>query len=167
MFQKWSGIGAESFDKVPTRVAYVRDTRNIKSWGFFVDIGDRDSEIKEYFKLNLDPRYREYDAITNQDAKRCFRDYLICIHDHVAGFFRRIYPQWAEMPVEWIFSVPTTWKHAGMIRELQSIMEEAGFGKDGQHHTCAVTLTEAEAAAVSGAQQLLKVGLTPFQVERS
>lgn len=63
------------------------------------------------------------------------------------------------MNVEWNFSVPTTWKNAGLVNELQSIMRDAGFGRDGDQHACVVTLTEAEAAAISGAQQHIRVGV--------
>ena len=95
--------------------------------------------------------------MTHIEAKRYYRDYLRCIHDHIARFFQPRYPQWATMHVEWNFSVPTTWKNAELVRELQSIMEAAGFGKDGQNHSCLVTLTEAEAAAICGAGQQLQI----------
>lgn len=113
--------------------------------------------VCDYFKLHLDPSYREYEGITRAEAKQWYRDYLACIHDHVARFFQNSYPEWDAMRVEWNFSVPTTWKHAGLVNELRPIMKDAGFGRDGPKHSCFVTLTEAEAAAISGAQQQIKV----------
>jgi hypothetical protein len=142
------------FNKTPSRLAYARGTSNVKSWGVFVEVGESSTELREYFKLHLDPDYHEFrDNIPQEDAVRYYRDYLSCVHGHIARFFQKTSPRWTEMRVEWDFSVPTTWKNAGMIRELTSIMREAGFGRDGPHHSCMVTLTEAEAAAVSAARQ--------------
>jgi len=124
----------------------------------FVDVEDSSTDVREYFKLLLDPEYQSgFQDITHEDAKRFYRDYLTCLHDYLARFFQSRYPQWATMLVEWSFSMPTTWKNASVVRMLQHIIEEAGFGRDGQHHICRVTLTEAEAAAISGATQYFKV----------
>lgn len=126
----------------------------------FVDLEDRSVNVKEYFKLQLDPEYRDdFHDLTNEDARRFYHDYLICLHDHVARFFSNRYPQWATMHVEWNFSVPTTWKDPGLVRSLMDIMQVAGFGKDGKYHVCKVTLTEAEAAAIYGARQYFQVDL--------
>ncbi|KIW32228.1 uncharacterized protein PV07_03788 [Cladophialophora immunda] len=155
-FQSWTTIAAELFNKAPSRLAYNHGTANIKSWGFFVDVADRATDIKEYFKLHLDPEYGEWKHLSHQDARRFYLDYMRCVHDHIARYFQSRYPQWATMRVEWNFSVPTTWKHAGMVRELLAILKLAGFGRDGQYHSSVVTLTEAEAAAVCVAKQMLK-----------
>jgi hypothetical protein len=156
-FQNWTTIASELFNKTPSRLAYTHGTGNIKSWGFYVEIGDNTTDIKEYFKLHLDPEYGEWKYLSHQDARRFYRDYMTCLHSHIAGYFQSRYPQWATMRVEWNFSVPTTWKHAGMVRDLLAILKLSGFGRDGQYHSCVVTLTEAEAAAVSAAKQMLKV----------
>lgn len=132
----------------------------MKSWGFDVEPGDDSVDIREYFKLHLDPNYQEYQEISHGEAKQWYRDYLACVHDHLARFFQTRYPQWATMRVEWNFSVPTTWKNAGLINDLQSLMQDAGFGRDGQQHSCVVTLTEAEAAAISAAQQHIRVRIS-------
>lgn len=124
----------------------------------FVDLDDRSADVKEYFKLQLDPEYQDdFHDIAHEVAKRFYRDYLTCLHDHVARFFQSRYPQWATMHVEWNFSVPTTWKNPGLVHILADVMRTAGFGRDGRHHVCVVTLTEAEAAAVYGANQFLRV----------
>jgi len=157
-FQNWSNIIAEVYNKTPSRISYSQTTGAIANWGMFVDVEDRSADVSEYFKLQLDPEYQsEFQDITHEDAKRFYRDYLTCLHDHVARFFQSRYPQWATMHVEWNFSVPTTWKNAGVVRMLQDIIQVAGFGQDGRNHICKVTLTEAEAAAISGATQHFKV----------
>ncbi|KAI1611880.1 hypothetical protein EDD37DRAFT_651436 [Exophiala viscosa] len=156
VFQNWSTIASEVFNKTPSRLAYDRGTKHVRSWGLSVDIVDPSIEIKEYFKLNLDPEYGDFQELSHRDARRFYLDYMRCVHDHLAGFFEQRFAGWATMRVEWNFSVPTTWKHAGMIRDLLSMIRQAGFGTDGKQHTCEVTLTEAEAAAVSVAGQMLQ-----------
>jgi hypothetical protein len=157
-FQNWSNIAAEVYNKTPSRLAYARDSPAVQAWGYFVDLSSKSFDLKEYFKLYLDPEYHdEYQDMDHQTAMRLYRDYLTCIHTHIARFFQNRFPQWATMGVEWNFSVPTTWKNAGMVNSLLAVIKEAGFGKDGPQHTCLVTLTEAEAAAVYGAAQRLQV----------
>jgi hypothetical protein len=156
-FQAWSHLGHEAWNKTPSRLAYVSATGAIKDWGYFVDINDKsvNVDIKEHFKLQLDPTYQDdFQDITHEDAKRFYRDYLTCVHDHIARYFRRILPQWATMCVEWSFSVPTTWRNPGLMPRLLEIMKAAGFGGDGKNHTCMITLTEAEAAAITVTDQL-------------
>ncbi|KAH0844994.1 hypothetical protein Z517_00879 [Fonsecaea pedrosoi CBS 271.37] len=155
-FQSWTTIASELFNKAPSRLAYDHGTANIKSWGFFADVADKTVDIKEYFKLHLDPEYGEWKLLSHQDARRYYLDYMRCVHDHIARYFQTRYAQWATMRVEWNFSVPTTWKHAGMVRDLLEILKLAGFGRDGPYHSSVVTLTEAEAAAVCVAKQMLK-----------
>ena len=120
------------------------------------------SDLKEYFKLYLDPEYHdEYLDMPHTDAKRFFRDFLTCVHDHVAHYFQSRLPQWTSQTVEWVFSVPTTWRNPGNIYSLERLIGAAGFGKDGPNHSCKITLTEAEAAAISVARQQLKVCSRP------
>ena len=42
------------------------------------------ADLEECFKLYLDPEYHnEYQHLTHADAKRYYRDYLTCIHNHI------------------------------------------------------------------------------------
>lgn len=135
---------------MPSRVAYSLQTQKLKGWGFNCDAEDPDADIQEYFKLYLDPEYHDdYDGVSNADAKRYYRDYLSLIHAHVARFFYERMPNFASMAVEFIFSVPTTWRNPALINDLEVIIREAGFGRDGPRHIAHITLTEAEAAAVN------------------
>jgi hypothetical protein len=157
-FQQWGAIVGEIANKVPSRVSYSRQTGQLVTWGFLCEPDDTTSDLKEYFKLYLDPEYNdEYQDLSHADAKRFFRDLLTCVHDHVAQYFQSRLPQWSSQTVEWVFSVPTTWHNPGNIYSLESLIRAAGFGKDGPNHTCKITLTEAEAAAISVARQQLKV----------
>lgn len=141
---------SEVANKVPSRIAYSTRTGGIRSWGFNCDFDDQESEIQEFFKLYLDPEYHDdYDGITNADARRCYRDYLSSIHVHILGFFNARFPDFPSMTVEFIFSVPTTWRNPALIHDLEIIIREAGFGRDGPRHMAKITLTEAEAAAVN------------------
>jgi hypothetical protein len=116
------------------------------------------TDLKEYFKLYLDPEYHdEYQHLTHADAKRYYRDYLTCIHNHIVQWFVNRFPQWTAQCVEWVFSVPTTWRNPGTIHTLESLIRAAGFGQDGSKHSCKITLTEAEAAAICVSKQNLEV----------
>lgn len=55
---------------------------------------------------------------------------------------------WQALVVEFIFSVPTTWRNQEIINAFKKCIRDAGFGVEGQHHTATVELTESEAAAV-------------------
>lgn len=141
---------SEVANKVPSRVAYSLRSQKLKGWGFNCDADDPDSDIQEYFKLYLDPDYHDdYDGVSNVEAKRYYKDYLSLIHAHVAKFFYERMPNFASMTVEFIFSVPTTWRNPALINDLEVIIREAGFGRDGPRHIAHITLTEAEAAAVN------------------
>ncbi|PPJ61260.1 hypothetical protein CBER1_10939 [Cercospora berteroae] len=59
--------------------------------------------------------------------------------------------------VEWVFSIPTTWKDPSMIAGIESMIKDAGYGKE-LHHKVAISLTEAEAAAVYVSKQSMQRG---------
>ena len=149
-FQQWGSIVSEVANKVPSRLAYSNRTRTLVGWGFNCDFDDPDSDIQEFFKLWLDPDYQDtYHGVTHEDAKKYYRDYLSLIHHHVVGFFSSRFPSFQQMGVEFIFSVPTTWRNPALINSLEVTIRESGFGNDGPRHSAKITLTEAEAAAVN------------------
>ncbi len=159
--QHWPGkMINELANKVPTLLAYDSEhSRSVKTWGFLCDQEDDNSDIKEFFKLHLDPRYRDErsDAPQLEDARRWFQDYLRCIHNHIEETFSDSFPRWKLQKVEFIFSVPTTWKNPSMIAETEKLIKGAGFGDDGPHHRVNIGLTEAEAAAVYASKQQFQV----------
>lgn len=59
---------------------------------------------------------------------------------------------WDDAKIEYIFSVPTTWKPHPTVERFRAITEKAGFGKSPNHKSY-IGLTEAEAAAVYMAKE--------------
>jgi hypothetical protein len=55
---------------------------------------------------------------------------------------------WKNLTVEFIFSVPTTWRSMDVINAFKDAIRSAGFGTEGSGHSATVELTESEAAAV-------------------
>jgi hypothetical protein len=70
--------------------------------------------------------------------------------------------RWEDANIEFIFSVPTTWKTVPTVERFRSIIQRAGFGNH-PNHRADIGLTEAEAAAVHTALKfplLFKVLMT-------
>ena len=158
--QHWPGKLLNGLaNKVPTRLQYEQYTDQVKKWGFQCNYDEDGTDIKEFFKLHLDPNYKDPrpNAPKVEDARRWFRDYLRCIHDHLRQTFSDSFPMWTAQRTEFVFSVPTTWKHPCMVADLEAIIREAGFGSTGVEHRIRVGLTEAEAAAVYASQQQFEV----------
>ncbi|KAL5358279.1 hypothetical protein BJX96DRAFT_173296 [Aspergillus floccosus] len=149
--QRWPGrLLSELANKVPTSLVYGQDGKTVKDWGFGCDVEDNATEIKEFFKLHL-AKYNESDvagaAITRHDARRWFQDYISCIYRHTVKHFDDSIPGFREMRVEFIFSVPTTWKDVRMVEDLRKLIDKA-IERGAPKHWACIGLTEAEAAAV-------------------
>lgn len=142
----------ELANKVPTMVQYMPQSDVVKAWGFLCNQDSGAEDVEDCFKLHLDPDFKGYqspDAPTLQKARQWFQDFLQGVHDHIVDTF----PRWGAEKVEFIFSVPTTWKNPSMVAEIETLIRKAGFGKDGPEHRAGVGLTEAEAAAVYASKQ--------------
>ncbi|KAK5083734.1 hypothetical protein LTR05_006239 [Lithohypha guttulata] len=158
--QHWPGrLGHENRNKVATTIAYDSRTSKPASWGFLVDEDDPNLDIQQYFKLYLDPAHDDEfrNAPNLDDARRWYVDYLRCIHHAVCQHFDASYPRWRGKPIEFLFSVPTTWRNPGMIGELESLIRHAGFGERPEQKVV-ISLTEAEAAAVYASKQHYQSG---------
>ncbi|KAL4948541.1 hypothetical protein BDW69DRAFT_203477 [Aspergillus filifer] len=158
--QHWPGlVGSQIATKVPSHILYpsasnlIHDSNSIK-WGFQCEeVLSRPSsstthdskDIKQFFKLNLDPDFidKRPDAPTREQAMRYFTDYIGCVYRYVVDYFGRTLPRFEGMKVEFVFSVPTTWKDPRMVEELRGAVR-LGDTK----HRAVIGLTEAEAAAV-------------------
>ena len=142
-------------NKVPSKIAYSRSTGKVHSWGFYCPEDDPDVEVHELFKLNLDPAYVDpYEgAPSTLEARRWYLDYLRCIYSHVTQYFSNRVPGWESATVQFVFSVPTTWRNPKVVADIEAIVKKAGFGSGGTLHTARVTLNEAEAAAIAIARQ--------------
>lgn len=158
--QHWPGkMLNELSNKVPTRLQYNESTGEVVKWGFQLSNED-DVDVKDYFKLHLDPSYPDPrpEAHKVEDARRWFRDYLRCVYSHIRETFNDSFPRWGAQRTEFVFSVPTTWKNPRMIADTEAIIRSAGFGTDGPEHRVVIGLTEAEAAAVYASRQQFEVG---------
>jgi hypothetical protein len=149
---------SELANKVPSFIEYHGGSIEVKTWGFQCN---NQADFKEFFKLNLDPQYQDKrpDAPSTEDARLWYRDYLRCIHNHLLESFSSSFPRFNSRRVEFIFSVPTTWKSPSMIAEIEKLIESAGFGRDNPNHRASIGLTEAEAAAVYASRQHYEVRL--------
>ncbi|KAB8077963.1 hypothetical protein BDV29DRAFT_167418 [Aspergillus leporis] len=148
--QRWPGkLPGELANKVPTSIEYCSGPGNIQSWGFKCDPEVKGSDIKEFFKLHLAPQYRdEYrGGPTRQEAQRWFQDYILCVYQHVVSHFNNTIPHFGTRQVEFLFSVPTTWKDVRMVEETRGLLERVINTKTPRHRA-SIGLTEAEAAAV-------------------
>ena len=166
--QHWPGkMISELANKVPTRIQYEESSGEVKAWGFLCDQDSEDTDIREYFKLHLDPEYvdprTDMDVPTVDDARRYFQDFLRCLLDHVEDYFSNAFPRWKTLRTQFVFSVPTTWKNASMIAETEKIIRGAGYGRDGLNHRAGIGLTEAEGAAVYASQQQFEVSFRLFE----
>lgn len=154
--QHWPGkLHNELSNKVPTRLQYDQYTKQVKKWGFQCNHDEDGTDVKEFFKLHLDPNYDDQrpNAPKVEDARRWLRDYLRCIYNHVREIFSDSFPRWTAQRTEFVFSVPTTWNNPRMIADIEAIITDAGFGSAGAEHRTRIGLTEAEAAAVYASQQ--------------
>jgi len=61
--------------------------------------------------------------------------------------------QWGDAKIEFIFSVPTTWKPIPTVERFRKIISLSGFGSF-PTHIVSIGLTEAEAAAVHTARSM-------------
>lgn len=60
---------------------------------------------------------------------------------------------WEDAKIEYIFSVPTTWRPSPTVERFRQIIAAAGFGSY-PNHRATIGLTEAEAAAVHTARSM-------------
>lgn len=152
---------SELANKVPTMLQYEPKSMSVAGWGFLCDPDSEDPGFVECFKLHLDPSFQEDsrpDRPTTQRARKWYLDYLRGVHDYIAEVFSNDIPGWKIQKVEFVFSIPTTWKNPKMVAEMEQLLRSAGFGRDGIGHRANISLTEAEAAAVQASKQQYEKG---------
>lgn len=162
----WPGSSSKNEQKVHTCVVYNPD-ETLSSWGYLCE--DEDDALltgkhkREFFKIFLDQQTladAHQQGITQApasvaEASRLVADYLRKIYAHVkatvelhTGISHNHPGGWADLVVEFVFSVPTTWRSQEVINAFKGAIRGAGFGTEGARHTATVELTESEAAAV-------------------
>src|SRR5262249_15790077 len=103
---------------------------------------------------NFNDRYP--DRPSREEAIRYFEDFMRGIYTHIQEHFTATVSDWPTRKVEYLFSIPTTWKNPGLTDELKRWLKNPGFGTQSQHKV-EIAQTEAEAAAVYAAKQHFKV----------
>ncbi|KAK5125632.1 hypothetical protein LTR85_011906 [Meristemomyces frigidus] len=156
----WPGKASyETRNKVDTAVSYSVGTQVLQSWGFECDEDDETIELNKLFKLFLDPQYVDGSgcAPPHDEVQHWYRDYLTYLYHCVMRYFQDRIPRFASKNVEFVFSVPTTWKEPGMIADIERMIRAAGYGRQATQRVV-ISLTEAEAAAVYASKQQMQKG---------
>ncbi|PYI00603.1 hypothetical protein BO78DRAFT_329637 [Aspergillus sclerotiicarbonarius CBS 121057] len=145
--QRWPGkLPGELANKVPTCITY-RANSTVSHWGFQCELDSPEEELKEFFKLHLSPQHPRDGGPSLSEAQRWFQDYIRCLYRHVVLYFESTIPQFVSQRVEFLFSVPTTWKDVRMVEETRRLLAQV-IGVHNPNHRACIGLTEAEAAAV-------------------
>lgn len=166
--QRWPGrLPGELANKVPTCIEYDAQG-SVKSWGFQCDPEDKSSNIKEFFKLHLAPQYHDDypGGPSREQAQKWFQDYIQCVYRHTVSHFNNCIPNFVSRHVEFLFSVPTTWKDVRMVEETRRLLEKAISAKTPMHRV-SIGLTEAEAAAVYAGNEHYHVREAPIPAARA
>ncbi|KAK5698365.1 hypothetical protein LTR17_023739 [Elasticomyces elasticus] len=154
--QRWPGtFSATRYDKVKTAVCYDGNGGHLVSWGFLCDPDDESLDYWTHFKLYLDPMYKDPDenAPTHTEARKWFGDYLRSLYKYISKHLGdTVATHLGDMRVEFIFSIPTTWKNPSTHATIENLIKSAGFGS-ASNHRVEIMLTEAEAAAISASKQ--------------
>lgn len=158
----WPGCSTRNEQKVQTCLVYGKDEK-LSSWGFLCEEDDEtDSQRREFFKIFLDKMNLLEAQIKGlqgapesvEQAQMLVADYLRQVYIHVKSTIEHQtgvgpFTGWKDLAVEFVFSVPTTWRSFEVINTFKAAVKDAGFGTEGPNHTSTVELTESEAAAVA------------------
>lgn len=101
--QHWPGrLGHELRNKVDTVVSYDLETSALSSWGFLSNVEDERFEHNEFFKIYLDPTYKDSneDAPTTAEAQKWYEDYLRCIYRCIIRFFSDTLARFSDKRIE-------------------------------------------------------------------
>jgi len=92
-------------------------------------------------------QYRVLTTVSDMVSHR-YQDYFVFLYQYIESKLQMELPsRWEDARIEFIFSVPTTWKPHPTVERFRSITARAGFGRY-PNHKSTIGLTEAEAAAV-------------------
>lgn len=158
--QHWPGkLGHELRNKVDSAVSYNIESGDLVAWGFLCDPENEQYDHNELFKLYLDPAYQDTfgAAPSLAEAQKWFRDYLSQLRSCIVRQFEESTPHFDTKKIEYVFSVPTTWKNPAILADIERLINEAGFGR-GSKVKASIYLTEAEAAAVYISKQSMQYG---------
>lgn len=165
--QKWPGRSSAVENKVPTVLVYPKNSTTPSSWGFLSETSSEqmsdNKECKEWFKTFLDEdrllqarrdtKNQDVCPESIQEVERLYCDFFRFLYQTIQQKLKgELANRWEDANIEFIFSVPTTWKPVPTIERFRSTIERAGFGRY-PNHKVDIGLTEAEAAAVHTARE--------------
>ncbi|KAK5072461.1 hypothetical protein LTR64_005068 [Lithohypha guttulata] len=160
--QKWPrpiGTNPGQLDnKVTTAVGY--DGNNVLvNWGFVTGADGTAVTPEREFKLYIDPSFPDDHPTrpSHAEAIQFYTDYMTSLRQYIEVFFANTMSDFHQRNVEYLFSIPTTWKNPMITANLGRILSLAGFS-NGYNRRLEIYLTEAEAAAVNAAKQTFRVG---------
>ena len=162
VIQIWPGLESALANKVPTKVTFKAGKAGIHSWGFecppIEELG-RGMAVKDLFKFHLDPSFLKDSFESNpeaipgdiEDVKFWYSGFLGALYHHIVKYLRDVCKEdFDATKIEYIFSLPTSWKDKDrLVQSFRRIVEVAGFGDD-----VTMELTEGEASAVFTAKEL-------------
>ena len=160
--QKWPGRAQACENKVPTVLVYPHGSSKASSWGFLAESKTEQNPdfgtTREWFKTLLDRDFFEQEQVQHplgtpdsySEVEGWCRDYLGFLYESIklklSSELATI--SWDDAEIEFIFSVPTTWKHPA-VENFRHLIQQAGFGGTlNANHSVTIGLTEAEAAAI-------------------
>jgi hypothetical protein len=92
--------------------------------------------------------------LQSADQYHRYTDYFRYLYRTIEARLRgELASRWEDANIEFIFSVPTTWKPIPTVERFRKTISAAGFGSCA-NHTASIGLTEAEAAAVHTARSM-------------
>lgn len=117
--------------------------------GIPLQSGSKSEEYNKLFKLYLDPKYQDGTgtAPDREEVHKWFRDYLRCLQRYILQYLAESQARFNPKRLEFVFSVPTTWREPAVIASVKRTTHEAGYGVSGTERA-SVYMIEAEAAAV-------------------
>ncbi|KAJ8109602.1 hypothetical protein OPT61_g7339 [Boeremia exigua] len=165
--QRWPGRTQANENKVPTLLVYPENSSTPSSWGFLAETAQEVSgaghQSREWFKIMLDENLLEQmrkkanhpsEVPQIHEVEKWFTDYFQYLYRTIEARLRgELASTWQDANIEYIFSVPTTWRPLPTVEKFRKITSAAGFGSC-PRHKANIGLTEAEAAAVHTARSM-------------
>lgn len=139
-------------NKVITHVGYDEHER-LCNWGFLSGADGKRITLEKEFKLYIDPMFWDDNPHrpAHPEAMKFYKDYMTSLHNYIEQFFSQSIVSWHQKNVEYLFSIPTTWKNPNITANLEATLAAAGFA-NGHNRRVNIYLTEAESAAVNAAK---------------
>lgn len=127
----------ESSEKVPTKLRYADDDGQKVQWGFCIPPSAPQSDVIEWFKLDLDPALQSMgDAVAQdvssrggRDVDELVADYLSALGDHLMYTLREKLGEDVikNTPLEFVVTVPAIWSDLAKAKTRQACQRASGL----------------------------------------